>query len=173
MSIKKNLENLKEGSLMNIHGHMYEVRKKSFYDEDGWRWSELTIDNLDTVETQYLEWEEDDELEISLTTYKVDLEDIGLEKLSDATSFKKIKEVKKIEFKGSVFKKDDSYTAYYNNKHKVKVFEYYSKELNEGLSIEFWYKNNSDKEDGFEVEAFVFEELESCNIEFINNPVTN
>lgn len=166
MSIKKQLETLKEGHAVIIFGQYYRVEKKSEYNEDGWKWPELKLTNLDTQETHFLEWEEDDELEIYLSTEKIDLDDLGFGLDNKEYDFSKAKANKKFEYKGFKYKYDDDYTAVFDGKWKVKFFDYYCKNMDQTISIEYWYEGR-DKSDGFKVESYLCELVRPANIEIV------
>lgn len=171
MGIKKDLDNLLVGHALDILGDMYVVEDKTWYDEDGWEWPELKLKNLNTDETHYLEWELDDELEIYLSTEKVDIEKLGLDKKE--SDFSKVKSLKKIDLYGVKFKYDDDYTAMWDNSFKVKFFDFYSKKTDQNLAIEYWYEGK-DKSKGFKVEAYLCNQVRPVSIEIIgefDNPV--
>ncbi len=74
-----------EGGYLRFEGHTYLAREVSRYagldgstGRESWEWFELKLFRLEDSETIYMEWEEDDELEIYLATDKLafrDLED--------------------------------------------------------------------------------------------------
>jgi hypothetical protein len=171
MGIKKDLDNLRVGHALEILGDIYVVEDKGVYDEDGWKWPELKLKNLNTDETHYLEWELDDELEIYLSTEKVDVEKIGLNNKEDGLS--KVKSFNKIELDGVKFKYDDDYTATWDGKHKVRFFDFYSKKTDQTLAVEYWYEGK-DKSKGFKVEGYLCHQVRPVSIEIIgefDNPL--
>ena len=171
-NIKSQLESLKVGHALKIMGDFFRVEKISEYNEDGWRWPELKLTNLQTNETQFLEWEEDDELEIYLTTEKIYIEQLGIGLEPKESDFSKAKANKKFEYGGFKYKYDDDYTAVYNGQHKVKFFDFYCKKMDYSISIEYWYEGR-DKSSGFKVEAFLCELVRPINIEIVGEFETN
>lgn len=134
-SVKK----LTHGAVFKIGEALYLVSgNRSKYDQKGYEWFEYKVIALTGVhlgETHYFEWEEDDQLELSLSYQKLTIAAIEFDNPSP-------EKARKAKLDGRTYQRDEKYTAkYYRNEtgaaEKVMVIEFVGKKhLN--LSVEIW-----------------------------------
>ncbi|MCK5019757.1 MAG: hypothetical protein KAS32_22050 [Candidatus Peribacteraceae bacterium] len=169
------LKQVKEGGCLRIDGFTYRVQEVGRYEEkeDGgtWVWYELKLYCLETGQTVDLEWEFDDEYEISFTVKKLKKKDI---KYDDGSAFvmgdveEAIEEEEDLVVSGKIFEyDDDSETTYFrNNGDKgefVRLYDFKSTSTDEGLTIEEWGTKGS-----YEYIAFVSRPVKARDIEIIS-----
>lgn len=165
---KKKIETVEVGYSISIMDDLYLVQKIDSYNADGWRWKEYKLESLETGETHFFGWEEDDELEIYMTTKELEVDELGLNLSGFEPSFGKLDGVKKFEYDGDKFKLEESYNAVYNGKHNVQSFEFYCKKTDQSLSIDFW-----EESDGYKLESHLSDSIDPLRIEIIGDITTD
>lgn len=76
---KANIKQVTGGGYLRLNDTVYRVETRHRYaDAEGYEWFELVLLSLNDCRQYYLEWEEDDELEVSFTVRELSLSDLGL-----------------------------------------------------------------------------------------------
>ena len=167
---KHSVKELKEGDFFTIEDLTYYVEELYTYEERNksgkttWSWQEMKLFCIEKGTTSYLEYEEDDALEIYFCDTKIKLRELGI----------KIETIKEycddeegaITFKGKKFNYEDDYKAYFIKKNaEASPCMFYDFEANDGtlLSIEEWTD-----EAGSDYEVFISKEIEAKNISIIS-----
>lgn len=139
--LKQSIKKLADGQIIRIKGIAYKVVEKNKYREKKWEWYEYKLFSLADGATIFLEWEEDDILEVSIYDRFISFNDTGLTK-KDLDIFDD-DEKGDFVFQGELFRYDESDQAVY---HKAMAkegdeFYYWSFESKDGkkyLSVEKW-----------------------------------
>lgn len=77
-SMKQDLRSLKPGAVIAMRGENYRVEERSRYQEGQWKWYEYQLMNLINGTQVFLEWEFDDQLELSLYDRKIKFAQLDL-----------------------------------------------------------------------------------------------
>lgn len=134
-SVKK----LAHGSVFKIGEVHYLVSgSRSKYNQKGYEWFEYKVIALtgpELGEIHYFEWEEDDELELSLSYQKLTIAAVELDNESP-------EKARRAKVDGNSYQRDEKYTAkYYRDEsgagEKVMMVEFVGKK-NKNLTIEIW-----------------------------------
>lgn len=152
----------------------YSETDESFRKKAGFSWFELTLRDLSSGKTLYLEWEEDDEVEVSITkatlAFRDILDDMGSD--LDGDDFEDlIEEEDSITYRGSEFRYDDDYHALYKRGgtgrdqkgDKVSFCDFLSLSGDACVTIERW---KDGKDHSFEI--FLSHSLDPRRIEVIS-----
>jgi hypothetical protein len=155
----KTLENLKQGAYLDLHGQTYCVTGIARYLDVKWKdfgkrkhnyWvTELELTHLLSGKVSYIEWEFDDELEVTETLKEIKLRDLSfngkpltradLEYIAD-------EEYGEVRYQGKTFYyvEDDTWAAlYYRNGHQdespfpVRMYEFAADD-DTYLTVEAW-----------------------------------
>jgi len=163
---RSGIEEVKAGGYLRIAGEVHRVVEINLYREKKSGWHELELFGLYTGETLFVEWERDDEIEVSLNGPSMSLREIGhtadqIEEMSD-------EEEGTIRHGGRTYFYDDDYKAKYfrggaGDGEKVYFYDFETQDERYSLSVEEW----GDKESGYEYEVFVSEYIEPDSIEVL------
>jgi hypothetical protein len=161
------IEDLTVGSHLRCGGQLYHVVAIGQYKEKSEAWPELECFSLTSGETTYIEWEKDDEIEISVNGPELSLSDIGV--TADQVEAMSEEEEGKITFEGRTFHYDDDYGATYHRDadspgDKVYFYDFETKDEKFCLTVEEW----GDANEGYEYVAFVSEYVEPDAIEVVS-----
>jgi hypothetical protein len=162
---KHTIKDLKEGGFIRYGGRTYLVVQVGRYDEvkdddtfskkTGFKAFEHKLFCIDTGELANIEWEEDDKLEISITTGEVsfrELRDDGNEAIDEDDLDQIVEDEDSIFFRGREFAYDDDWASvYYTGKGRkgenVFMYEFVAEDgSGDCLTIEEW-GSGSDKEE--------------------------
>lgn len=170
------VKNLAEGSFCRFEGRTYLVKEASHYEEKvkgkvKWTWYEYKLFCLETGETVYIEWEEDDRIEVYVTTGEYKISDLltdtgapidadGIEAISD-------KERGAIQLNGVLYSYDDDCGADYfrnasSSAEKVYLYDFESKN-GTCLTVEEW----GSEAGGYEYLVYLSKKLNPDEIEII------
>ncbi len=160
------IEDVREGGFLRCAGELYQVVSISEYREKAESWAELEVFSLTSGGTTYLEWEKDDEVEISLNGPELSLSDIGVS--ADQVEAMSEEEEGRISFGGRSYHYDDDYGATYfrgddKEGEKVYFYDFETKDEKYCLTVEEW----GDESAGYEYVAFVSEYVEPDAIEVV------
>lgn len=163
---------VKQGGYFDLNGETYRVETLSQYLDVKWKnfkkrsedyWvTELKLFSLNTGKTVYLEWEEDDELEISQTNQEIKLRDIrfdGKPITHDAIAFIEDEEYGEVQVNGKTYhySDDDTWAGLFygdSDKEEGVPVRFYEFESDDGdyLTIELWQQSAKERP---EREAFL------------------
>lgn len=163
---KVGIEDVGRGGYIRVKGQIYAVVEVSEYLEKKSKWYELELFGLDGGTSTYLEWERDDDIEVSFNQPPYTLRDIGLS--ADQVEEMSDEEAGSIRFQGRTFHYDDDYGAEFRRGQgeqgePVYFYDFETEDENWCLSVEEW----GSKEDGYEYEVFVSEYIEPDSIEVL------
>ncbi|MCD4817072.1 MAG: DUF4178 domain-containing protein [Candidatus Cloacimonetes bacterium] len=143
------IKDVKQDGFILLYEKPYHVQPFGKYFDDEEEWFELRITNIETGESTFLEWKDDDELELTLTTKELkfcDLFDDEKEEIDSDDLAQITDDEDDIFFLGKKFEYEDDYKAEYlrfkdGRKFRVKMYEF---EANDGscITIENWLKND-------------------------------
>lgn len=163
---RSGIEDIGVGAYLRCAGQLFRVESISQYREKNESWSELEIFSLTTGESTYMEWEKDDEVEVSLNGPEHSLSDLGVtsdqvEDMSDA-------EEGEISFEGRTYRYDDDYGATYFREpgatgEPVYFYDFETRDEKYCLTVEEW----GSASEGYEYSAFVSEYIEPETIEVL------
>lgn len=160
------IEDLGVGSYLRCGGQLYQVVSIAEYREKRDSWWELECFSLTSGETRYIEWEKDDEIEISVNGPELSLSDLGV--TPDRVEEMSEREEGRITFEGRTYLYDDDYGASYHRDasspgEKVYFYDFETKDEKHCLTVEEW----GDESDGYEYVAFASEYVEPDAIEVV------
>ena len=163
---RNGIEDVREGGYLRCAGQLYRVVSISQYREKNESWSELEVFSLTTGDSTYLEWEKDDQVEISLSGPELSLSDLGV--TSDQVEAMSNEEEGRISFDGRSYHYDDDYGATYFRSsgaegEPVYCYDFESKDEKYSLTVEEWGSEN----EGYEYSAFVSEYIEPEAVEVL------
>ena len=158
------------GGYIRVAGQLFRVIERSRYREKHSSWFELELLGLSTGETLYLEWEVDDEVQVSLNGPPLSLPAIGhsadeIEEMSDA-------EDGEIEYAGRTYLYDDDYGARYlrgdpaagaGEGESVYFYDFETRDERYCLCVEEW----GDQDSGYEYQVYVSEYIDPHSIEVL------
>lgn len=141
-----------KGAFFTFRDHTWFVKDKARYQEASEDFqnrrdyfvTELTCLNIDTGKTAYLEWEYDDELEISITLERTSfrhLTDDKGESIDEDDLDQIVDDKDAILFKGEKFWYEDDWAAFYQRAGKeeqVYMYEFENESSSKFLTIEEW-----------------------------------
>lgn len=178
------VKDLAEGAFCRFEGKTYLVREASRYEEKAkgkvkWTWYEFKLFCLETGETVYIEWEEDDRVEVYVTTGEYKLSDLtttaggsitadDIEAISDKERGSVVFNSKSLSFTdGTTFSYDDDCGAeYFRNAsspaEKVYLYDFEAKD-GTCLTVEEW----GSEAEGYEYLVYLSRELNPDEIEII------
>lgn len=110
------IEDVGPGAYIRVdaaHGpEIHRVESLSEYREKRWRWYELELLGLASGATVYVEWEKDDDVEISINGPELTLREVGV--TADQVEAMSEAESGRIHFGGRSYHYDDDYAATYH-----------------------------------------------------------
>ena len=105
------IEDVGEGAYLRVGDECHCVESINEYREKKSRWHELELFGLTSGRTSYLEWEKDDEIEISVNGPELSLADVEVS--ADDVEEMSEEEEGQITFEGRTYHYDDDYGATY------------------------------------------------------------
>jgi hypothetical protein len=180
---KFDIRTLDDGSVFRMEDHTYLVLETGIYNETDdsfqktldWTGTELKLVCLETGTNHNLEWEEDDEIEVTLTLEEVNFSELkyddGEPIALDSDDLDEIVEKNwEIMLDNKAFYYEDDYAARYTRNvtgktENVYFYEFVSKDKNQ-LTIEVWIQQKG-KED---FQAFLSRDIPPDDIEVISAP---
>ena len=163
---RSSIEQVGARGYIRVVGQLCQVLDVHRYREKKWEWYEIELFNIESGDTLYLEWEKDDELEVSLNQPPITLRDIGatadeIEEMSD-------EEEGTIRYDGKSYEYEDDYGAVFyrggaGEGEPVYVYDFETSDERWCLTVEEW----GDERDGYEYEVYVSEYLEPETIEVL------
>ena len=169
------IEQVGLGSYFRIGGELQKVVSTSHYEEKGSRWQELELFGLESGTQTYVEWEKDDEIEISLNGVELTLAAIGV--TADEVEEMSDEEEGKISYDGRTYHYDDDYGATYHRDgtaggegkgagkgEKVYFYDFETSDECFVLTVEEW----GDEASGYEYQVFLSEYIEPDAVEVLS-----
>tara|TARA_R110002072_G_scaffold163353_2_gene315825 strand:+ start:2750 stop:3370 length:621 start_codon:yes stop_codon:yes gene_type:complete len=181
---KLSVKDLVEGSFLELDKNVFKVQSVSRYLDVKWSSfaprknnyviTELELFSINSGEKGYLEWEEDDELEIYLTTDLVKLRDISVSgKILTTSLLEDIAEEEEgvVSFNGVSYEysEEDTWAGRFSKSGDLKdgiPMRAYEFESNDGksLTIETWHEDSDEKPDR---EAFLSKQIKPSAIKIL------
>jgi hypothetical protein len=163
---RSGIEDVKKGGYIRVAGEVYCVLEVSVYKEKKSSWYELDLFGLYSGQSLNVEWEKDDEVEVTLNAPALSLRDIGYS--ADAIEAMSDEEKGTIRYDGRSYHYDDDYKAKFfrggdGKGEKVYFYDFETDDERYCLSVEEW----GDKESGYEYEVFVGEYIDPESIEVL------
>ncbi len=169
---KHGIEDLEVGAYFRIGGELRQVVSMSEYRDKTSKWHELEVFGVETGETTYVEWEKDDEVEISLNGPELSLSDVGV--TADEVEEMSDEDEGTISYGGRKYHYDDDYGATYHrgggaagdsgdSGEKVYFYDFETKDEKWCLTVEEW----GDESEGYEYSVFVSEYYEPDAVEVL------
>jgi hypothetical protein len=163
------IEGVGLGDYVRLSGELYRVETVSEYREKASSWYELELFGLTSGTTTHLEWEKDDEVEVTVNGPELSLAEIGV--TADQVEAMSEEERGSISYDGRTYHYDDDYGAVYqrggstddDSEEKVYFYDFETRDERYCLAIEEWGDANS----GYEYAAFVGEYVEPDTIEVV------
>jgi hypothetical protein len=146
----KSIKAVQEGSVFTLRGLTYQTNQIHRYKEGSdWEWWELVCFCINTGEVVYIEWEEDDALEVCLTTHA----DLSLSKLNLTASRIEsvVDEEDSISYGGFTYiYEDDCKAKFFKDDQgkgtKVWIVDYEASDGEHYLSLERWKQEDGTKD---------------------------
>jgi len=178
------IKSIKQGGYFELNDETYRVESLSQYLDVKWKnfkkrsqdyWiTELKLFSLNSGKTVYLEWEEDDELEICQTDKEIKLRDIhfdGKPITHNAIAFIEDEEYGEVQINGKTYHYSDDDTwagLFYADSKKeegipVRCYEFES-DAGDYLTIEMWQQSAKERP---EREAFLSHSVNSRSINIL------
>lgn len=161
------VKDLKEGSFLFIVGQPFVVQGVFTYKDSDGEWFELELYSIMTGKTVYIEYEEDDTIEICITTRELKVRDlpVSVDDIEEMTE----EEEGEIHLAGKTFYYEDDYKAKFFRKsgdkgEKLYVYEFETDAGDEYLTIEEW----GNKNDGYEYKVYLSKPLDASSIEIVS-----
>lgn len=154
-------------------GRYTEMTDESYSKATAWQWFELKLFCLETAEIKFLEWEEDDEIEISTTIEKVDFQNLK-DDMDDAIDEDDLEEIvdkrESILYGGTTYAYSNDYPVTFqrdvndSKSEKLNVY-FYSFKANETeqLTIEEWQLGG----DKYSYDVFISRAVDPNSIEVL------
>lgn len=158
------LLNVKIGSYLVVEGNIFKVEDKYTYKNKSESWDEFKLVNVMTLETRFMEIEEDDDIIVYLTQKEVKMRDLpDTDDIEDMSE----RESGEIRLNGKTFYYDDDYKAKFSrdgSDKEMKVY-FYDFEADDGtlLTVEEWEVNKEE----YEYEAWLSKEYPALYIEIL------
>ena len=145
---KHSIKDVKVGGFIWVVDKVFSITEQYLYKDNGDQWVEFKLYSCSDGKTFYLEWDEDDEITVSLTTEIVKFKDLKIDE--DDLEEMDEEEEGEIKFRGKTYSYDDSYKATFYRDQGAKgeslyIYEFETED-DEFLTIEEW--------DGEDYEAF-------------------
>ncbi len=145
-SKKHQVEDVSPGGVLQVQGETYLVNGKHKYTESpNCEWFELQLTRIKDGQSLYVEFEHDDELEISITTEKLKLSRLSI----DEDDLEKFDDDEKgsFRFRGAIYNYEDSGDAKFHKNTKGDGTKFYfydfeSEDEKSFLGIEEWSDND-------------------------------
>ena len=163
------IEDVVVGAYLRVGREIHRIESANLYREKGSQWTELELLGLESGETVWVEWEKDDEVEVSVSGRELSLSDLGVS--SDQVEEMSEAESGRISFEGKSFHYDDDYGAQFHRdggdaSEPVYFYDFETPDERFCLSVEEW----GSAADGYEYVAFVSEYIEPDTIEIVALP---
>lgn len=176
------IEDVKFGGVLKIDGNHFMVTTIGSYTEmadesynkpiEG-QWFELKLFCLETGEVKFLEWEEDDEIEMSTTVKKVDFQDLK-DDMGDPIDEDDLEEIvdkeESILYAGTTYAYSDDYPVVFwrdvndSESEKLNVYFYdFKGNETESLTIEEWQLGR----DKYSYDIFISRSLDPNSVEVL------
>lgn len=162
---KLNIKNIKEGSFVKLNGNLCLVKAIFTYSAGNEKWYEYELFAINSGKTIYIEYEEDDRIEMYLTIDSFNMRDLPVS--SDDIEDMADEEDGSFNFKGTTFFYEDDYKATFsrnNESEKVYLYEFSNEKEDTFLTIEEW----GSEKDGYEYKAHLSVYLNENNLEIIS-----
>jgi hypothetical protein len=163
------IEEVGTGDYLRVSGELHRVELVSEYREKSSRWHELELFGLESGTPCYVEWEKDDEIEVSVNGPELSLGDIGvtadqIEEMSDEESGS-------ISYDGRTYHYDDDYGATFHRDGEgegeaVHFYDFETRDERFCLAVEEW----GSASEGYEYAAFVAEYVGPDAVEVVALP---
>ena len=179
---KASIKDVREGGYIRFGGKTYRVADVSEYIETdetfrkklGFSWKELKLFCLETGETVWLEWEEDDEIEIFVTLQALTFRDLRDDEggaIDEDDLDPLVDDDEDVVYRGKTFEYDDDYGALYKRGgkgreqkgDKVYFYDFVAKD-GECITVEEWSEGKGD----FAYEIFLSRELPTESVEILS-----
>ena len=155
------VKDVKVGGFIWIKDKVFSIAEQYRYKDNGDEWVEFKLYSCNDGKTLYLEWEEDDELTVSLTSEIIKFKDLNIDE--DDLEEMDEEEEGKIKFRGKTYSYEDSYKATFHRGDSAKGDELYIYEFEDEdgkfLTIEEW--------EGDDYEAFTGSTIPPGEIEVL------
>ena len=166
---KHTIKELKEGDFFTLDRLTYCVEEIYTYEERSkkgkvtWSWQEMKVFCIEKGESYYLEYEEDDKLEVYFSDEKIKLRELGV-KIEIIKEYAD-EEEGYITYRGKKYIYEDDYKAYFIKKGEegilCKFYEFESED-GESLAVEEW-----PDESGTDYEVYLSHEVNANDISVI------
>lgn len=179
------LRRVKAGGVIRFGGKTYRVTKTATYTETNDRFekrknyvvTEFVLFCLENGETRYLEWEFDDELEVSLTERKIPNRELGRALTYDDGEIVDLDDIDEIVekewelvFHGKTYDYDDDWSALYESSDG-RTFCVFLAEFGDDdvgwLTVEAWSEDGKEEGD-WEYELYLSLNLSAASIEILS-----
>ncbi len=159
--IKKDITKCKIGDVISIKDECFKIMERNKYQESSWQWFEYKLYSLKDGRTLFLEWEIDDEVELTLYYATPTLKETGL----TPEMLKKFDDDEEGSFlwnsKTMIYEESDKALFFRGENTKGEAFYYWDFEDDSEsmfFSVEKW-------DDGYEV--FIGKEIEASTINIL------
>ena len=163
------IEDVRAGAYLRVAGEIHRVESVSEYRDKSSRWHELELLGLERGESRYVEWEKDDEIEISVNGRELSLREIGVtaEQVEEMSE----EEEGSISFDGRTYHYDDDYGATFHRDGEgegeaVHFYDFETRDERFCLAVEEWGSASK----GYEYSAFVAEYVGPDAVEVVALP---
>ncbi len=156
------VEELRAGDYLRVlaseGAELCRVESVSAYRDKSSTWYELELLGLESGRARYVEWEKDDEIEVSINGSELSLRELGV--TADQVEEMSEEESGHISFGGRRYEYDDDYGATYyrdgdtgGGGESVYFYDFETRDERYGLTVEEW----GSASEGYEYAAFVCE----------------
>lgn len=162
---KLNIKNLKEGSFLKLKGELFKVKAIFTYSAGKEKWYEYELFSISTGKTTYIEYEEDDKIDMYVTIDSFNIRDLPVS--IDDIEYMADEEDGSFKFKGETFFYEDDYKASFSRNgesEKVYLYEFSNEKENTFVTIEEW---GSDQE-GYDYKVHISTYLQDSDLEIIS-----
>lgn len=163
---KYNIKNIVKGSFVKVLGDLCIVKNVFTYKEGKNEWFEYELYSIVKGTTTYIEYEEDDKIEMCITTETFNARELpvsmdDIEEMAD-------EEEGSIQLKMNTYYYDDDYQANFmredETKESVYLYEFSNETEDTFLTIEEW----GNKKDGYAYQCFISKTLNDKDLEIIS-----
>lgn len=158
---KKTIKDLKEGSFIKVNSLLCKVVAVFNYKSGGDEWFEYELFEIKTGRTFYIEYEEDDHVDMYITTKTIKQRDfpVSMDAIEDMSD----EEEGSVIVDGMTFYYEDDYKATFSRNgksEKLYMYEFENENGTKFLSIEEW----GNDQDGYEYQIFISEKLDMIEV---------